>query len=894
MTSMIRRREVDTVRTFLEQHSVVAIIGGAGYGQSDLLRSLEREWPGHVIRVPFSRREATTRFSGVDILLASLSALGANGVDRSDGTHASRESELEVGEQIVAALGDARFPDNTLIIIPDADGMDESSQVVLGQIVRRLRTGRVRIALTARSVTEESPLSGIPSCELQPLGSTEMAEFAHRLASGPIAEEVVQFVTRVAAGRPEAVGHILAQLTPSQRQGHAALPMPVRVGRVVEPMVSEIIGELNPDVETALKLLATAPLTPIRSLRRQFPQLWESVEDLEFQGVLERRGPYVCIAHGLVRAFVHGGMRAGERFELHERLAQLCAGSSARLSRWHASFSTLDDDAAERLVDDGLSFVTGGYAAVGIEFIERAIRLSSEIGVVADRLLDCAESLFARGELGFATRYIRIVSSVEDAGIAVRARAFQVSIDFARHQRVPSRLLNSWTPAEREEAPTEVARLQLVLGLCHVQRRELSEAQILLDSALELAAHFGNRESQLAEAVEMLLQCSRGNDERARQVFGELNDVHAGDKDPALLVNLALGLMLTEHYECAEATLDRLESQPDSAWIWKTQAAYVRAELSIRRGDVQRAIELIEQFDSTGSDPSTVRKDRFLALLYWKLNIQNRASQAESVRARLIAHARTSKHLAALAELYAFQGYWLLRRGSSTEAMRHLRRCEELSPQGVSPNVYRYVPDMIEALVDLDQRDHAALLTRRLKMWNEQCESTWLTVVLRRSEALLATGEKSLEAFRRVLGSLTAEDSPFETGITRLILSKRLNSIGARSRAQEQARIAAGLLTEAGAAQIVEMLSPAAEPSAVEPRASKPESRLLSMLSEDERTVVEFVRSGLKNREIASRMFVSLRTVELRLTAVYRKLGIASRTELIARLAGTPELAAVG
>lgn len=894
MSSMIRQRELDTVRTILEQHSVVAIIGGVGYGQSDLLRSLEREWSGRVIRVPFSSSEATTRFSGVDILLASLSALDVNGVDRGDDTNAERESELEVGEQIMAAFGDARFPDNTLIIIPDADGMDEASQVVLGQIVRRLRTGRVRIALTARAVTEESPLSGMPSCELQPLGTKEMAEFAHRLASGRIAEEVVQFATRVASGRPQALRHILAQLTPSQKLGHSALPVPVRVGRVVEPMVREIVGELDPDTETVLKLLATAPLTPIRSLRRQFPQLWECVEDLEFEGVLERRGPYIYIVQGLVRTFVHAGMRAGERFELHERLAQLCADSSPRLSQWHASFSNLDDDAAGRLADEGLRLIAGGYTTAGIEFIERAFSLSSELGVVAHRLLDCAESLFARGELVFATRYIRIVSTVEEAGITVRARALKADIDFAEHQRVPSRLLDSWTKSERDEAPAEVARLQLVLGLCHVQRRELAEAQILLDSARELAAHFGDRESQLAEAIAILLQCNRGSDELARQAFGELNDAQAGRKDPVLLVNLATGLMLTEHYECAEATLDRLESQPDSALIWKTQAAYVRAELNIRRGDVHRVIELIEQFESTVSDPSKVRKDRYLALLYWKLNIENRTSQAESVRARLIAHARSTKHLAVLTELHAFQGYWLLRRGSSAEAMRHLRRCEELSPEGVSPNVYRHVPDMIEALIDLGQRDNAALLTRKLKMWNEQCESTWITVVLRRSEALLATGEKSLEAFRRVLGSLTAEDSPFETGITRLILSKRLDSIGARSRAQEQARIAAGLLNEAGAAHIVEMLSPAAESTVPESKFREPESRLLSMLSEDERTVVDFVRSGLKNREIASRMFVSLRTVELRLTAVYRKLGIASRTELIARLAGTPELAAVG
>ena len=74
------------------------------------------------------------------------------------------------------------------------------------------------------------------------------------------------------------------------------------------------------------------------------------------------------------------------------------------------------------------------------------------------------------------------------------------------------------------------------------------------------------------------------------------------------------------------------------------------------------------------------------------------------------------------------------------------------------------------------------------------------------------------------------------------------------------------------------------------PRASLPR---LGELSDEELKVVELVRAGMKNREISERIFVSLRTVELRLTAVYRKLGVGSRTELVSRLAGNPRLAAV-
>ena len=59
----------------------------------------------------------------------------------------------------------------------------------------------------------------------------------------------------------------------------------------------------------------------------------------------------------------------------------------------------------------------------------------------------------------------------------------------------------------------------------------------------------------------------------------------------------------------------------------------------------------------------------------------------------------------------------------------------------------------------------------------------------------------------------------------------------------------------------------------------------LSGLTEAERRVAIAVARGLANREIAGELFVSLKTVEFHLGNVYRKLGLRSRTELVAQLA---------
>ncbi|WP_307722751.1 helix-turn-helix domain-containing protein [Cellulomonas cellasea] len=62
------------------------------------------------------------------------------------------------------------------------------------------------------------------------------------------------------------------------------------------------------------------------------------------------------------------------------------------------------------------------------------------------------------------------------------------------------------------------------------------------------------------------------------------------------------------------------------------------------------------------------------------------------------------------------------------------------------------------------------------------------------------------------------------------------------------------------------------------------------MLTRTEAEIGSLVTAGLRNREIASRMFVSESTVEAHLTRIYRKLGLRNRAELSVHVAGPGEL----
>lgn len=64
-----------------------------------------------------------------------------------------------------------------------------------------------------------------------------------------------------------------------------------------------------------------------------------------------------------------------------------------------------------------------------------------------------------------------------------------------------------------------------------------------------------------------------------------------------------------------------------------------------------------------------------------------------------------------------------------------------------------------------------------------------------------------------------------------------------------------------------------------------PLARAASGLTAAERRVVRLVVAGWTNREVAAALSLSPRTVESKLTRVYRKLHVRSRAELAAKLA---------
>ncbi|MEV4613542.1 LuxR C-terminal-related transcriptional regulator [Kitasatospora sp. NPDC049258] len=106
--------------------------------------------------------------------------------------------------------------------------------------------------------------------------------------------------------------------------------------------------------------------------------------------------------------------------------------------------------------------------------------------------------------------------------------------------------------------------------------------------------------------------------------------------------------------------------------------------------------------------------------------------------------------------------------------------------------------------------------------------------------------------------------------------------LGDPAAAAAAARRARELGLACGAEQVVARAGAAITAGPLGPQPS-------ARLTKAQQRVVELAAAGLSNRQIAGRLYVTLRTVEIHLTQAYRRLGIRGRAELPSALAGVAQ-----
>jgi DNA-binding CsgD family transcriptional regulator len=216
--------------------------------------------------------------------------------------------------------------------------------------------------------------------------------------------------------------------------------------------------------------------------------------------------------------------------------------------------------------------------------------------------------------------------------------------------------------------------------------------------------------------------------------------------------------------------------------------------------------------------------------------------------------------------------------GSLGAAWAHMER------EGVDePGAFPVAPDLVEALAELGELDEARRVTERLRELAQEQEHPWGLTSAKRCDALLRLVADGYDADATAALAEAADEYGalglrFDRPRSLLALGRvlrRLRKWGAARGALEQAAVGFDELGSPGWAE----------------RARSELARVggrrrgaTDELTPAERRVAELAADGLANKEIASSLFVSVRTVEQHLKHVYAKLGVRSRAQLARRL----------
>jgi DNA-binding CsgD family transcriptional regulator len=157
-----------------------------------------------------------------------------------------------------------------------------------------------------------------------------------------------------------------------------------------------------------------------------------------------------------------------------------------------------------------------------------------------------------------------------------------------------------------------------------------------------------------------------------------------------------------------------------------------------------------------------------------------------------------------------------------------------------------------------------------------------------RALGLLQGGETGLDSLRVSLSVLDRAPAPLERARTLVELGAALRRSGERASAREPLRAGLDLAERCGAQRLSERSLTELRATGAKPRRRTIEGR--DALTPSETRVAEMAAGGMSNRAIAQALFVTAKTVENQLGAVYLKLGIHRRDQLADALAaGAPE-----
>ncbi len=888
---------VSLARAQLAGGSSVLVVGPPGIGKSTVLTMLADPLGGaRVLRAAAAEVESGLPYlTLVDLFGAALSEQGSllpghlrAALDAAllrTVAPATPQDELAVRLAVLELVRILAAQSPVLMIIDDLQWVDEPSAGVLQFVARRLAGLPVQVLAAERAETGpvRAQLCPEPYLEL-PLGPLSRDDVADLLRDrfGPgLSPATVARVHAVSGGNPlfaVELGRAVAERGEPTDELEP-LPVPDRL----RALLAARLAALSPEAGVALTVLAAAARPTTELLERCGIDAAAELAEAATAGLVTS-GPDGALgfSHPMLREMLYADADPANRHTAHKRLAAALDDPVERARHLAVIRPDPNEALASTLTDAAAVARRRGAPVVAADLARLAAERTPDPGRAAYRCLAAARHAFAGGLSDEAERLAELaLRDAADPVTRIGARLLLVDLPGQDMSGVGPILDAAFQ--EAEESGVLAARVRL----CRVRK----------------AFYDGDTEYVLAEL------------KRAEQAAEQAEDIECLVEVLAWRGHIEPPFQVRSTEDLLERAAGLSRGLPLSSAV--VTARQLAAMARLKRGEVAEAVRRIEELRMAVERAGTVRD--LASVLTTLASVYSRAGRcADALTAghyclRLFADVASGAPgpgllVAALVELsggtvdqaaayaeqavaaslaagdedwlkgaHAVQGQILLLRGDPVGAVEPMRRSYALEQRRgpIDPAHFLWHADFIEALSLAGARDEAAEVLAEITGQARRLEREVVQLGLARAAALCtALSGHPREAAQDLTDALRIwADHPYAFELARAwhVLAGIERRAHRRGAAREALLEAIGRYTACGAAPWRE---------AAEAELGRLDGARTGGLSDSERRIVELVRQGATNREIARATYLSVKAVEANLTRLYRRFGVRTRDQL--------------
>jgi DNA-binding CsgD family transcriptional regulator/tetratricopeptide (TPR) repeat protein len=908
-----RRAVLDALTALTERAAAGAggaltIVGEPGIGKTAVLDEsgelIGRVHPDvRIIRMTGVEAEVELAWSGLagilHGLLAGIDALAparaaalraALAIDGADG--AAEPFAIAVATRDLLAQAAEQAP--IVVFVDDLQWVDPPTRRTLSYIARRLQFERIAIVSARREGTDDQTDTG-PTFVLGAVDD----EVADAILADAGVDAVVVRRELIAAGGgiPLVLVEAANMLDADQRAGRAELPDPLPIGPSGQRVVDLVFARLPPEVRAALVVAAAETDGDLDRVLRALEARDLGIRELEAaedRGLVVLEGDRLRFRHPLMRSAAYHDAPRGDRRAAHRALAaSLPAGSPARA--WHLARAAVGpDEGVARALDEAAEVTARrGAPTVAARSWELASRLSPGAGDRVRRLRLAAAALMEAGMAPAAARLLDRADAViyEQPGaddVTERVRRLQLRSRLPRSVGGAHEPVATLRAAAREVAPispTIAVDLLLDALAAYIRAGALADMASTIEEAVALRDLVDDERARRVDVMHGALQIARGWS-RGQRLLDRYLEMAGSDRSGAdelfLAEVLAPSLAFLQPTAASDALLAALEVDLRARGAVRPLVSVLGARSMVHYGrsfpaTVAAGTEAIALAESHGSPELASVAAGTLALCAAVIGDRALCERVAILLGDVPEAERRAHGPIGL-------GYLAFAQGRFDDADAHFRRVRDMLPIG--RGLIRWETEWIEALIRAGRRDEAIAVLHDLE--TEIAPAALRMHGIDRARGMLERDDDAASRrFAAAVAAATAEGNPFAEGRAQILWGERLRRARRRSEARAHLERAVELLRGVGATAF-------AERAVIELRAAGgvvgEDVASHHLLTPHELQVARLAVGGASNRDLAASLFISPRTVEAHLTAIFRKLGVRNRRELAARALDDPVL----